>query len=202
MHRGAATAVAGAAKGGAAQPLQTTLRTYYPSRATEILMTAEPRRQKLIRQKQKHRRRILMTSKQIGPFAQAWYKWKALRLPWRRRFLIGTFLLSLGACSLALAPSIRLQRHPTLYMEEAPFLTLSVSPLQASISKATRSGSSATPAGPRKPASAGDALSRIRDQRIIRRLESVHNGISGCGTHGASPRRWRSSALRWRARRG
>ncbi|KAJ4858927.1 NADH ubiquinone oxidoreductase subunit NDUFA12 domain-containing protein [Trichoderma breve] len=30
-----------------------------------------------------------MTSKQIGPFAQAWYKWKALRLPWRRRFLIG-----------------------------------------------------------------------------------------------------------------
>ncbi|RFU79927.1 hypothetical protein TARUN_2271 [Trichoderma arundinaceum] len=35
------------------------------------------------------RRRILMASKQIGPFAQAWYKWKALRLPWRRRFLIG-----------------------------------------------------------------------------------------------------------------
>ncbi|KAK1251032.1 hypothetical protein MKX07_005587 [Trichoderma sp. CBMAI-0711] len=30
-----------------------------------------------------------MTPKQIGPFAQAWYKWKALRLPWRRRFLIG-----------------------------------------------------------------------------------------------------------------
>ncbi|KAL7946239.1 hypothetical protein V8C42DRAFT_319996 [Trichoderma barbatum] len=30
-----------------------------------------------------------MTSKQIGPIAQAWYKWKALRLPWRRRFLIG-----------------------------------------------------------------------------------------------------------------
>ncbi|EGR52294.1 uncharacterized protein TRIREDRAFT_73912 [Trichoderma reesei QM6a] len=31
-----------------------------------------------------------MTPKQIGPFAQAWYKWKALRLPWRRRFLIGS----------------------------------------------------------------------------------------------------------------
>ncbi|TFB04788.1 NADH-ubiquinone oxidoreductase assembly factor N7BML [Trichoderma ghanense] len=30
-----------------------------------------------------------MTAKQIGPFAQAWYKWKALRLPWRRRFFIG-----------------------------------------------------------------------------------------------------------------
>ncbi|KAH6610381.1 hypothetical protein Trco_000401 [Trichoderma cornu-damae] len=30
-----------------------------------------------------------MTPKRIGPFAQAWYKWKALRLPWRRRFLIG-----------------------------------------------------------------------------------------------------------------
>ncbi|PTB67460.1 hypothetical protein BBK36DRAFT_1116397 [Trichoderma citrinoviride] len=31
----------------------------------------------------------MTTSKQIGPFAQAWYKWKALRLPWRRRFFIG-----------------------------------------------------------------------------------------------------------------
>ncbi|KAK1245126.1 hypothetical protein MKX08_004755 [Trichoderma sp. CBMAI-0020] len=29
------------------------------------------------------------TPKRIGPFAQAWYKWKALRLPWRKRFLIG-----------------------------------------------------------------------------------------------------------------
>lgn len=35
---------------------------------------------------------ILMsaTPKRTGPFAQAWYKWKALRLPWRKRFLIGT----------------------------------------------------------------------------------------------------------------
>ncbi|KAL9489308.1 hypothetical protein ACSS6W_001585 [Trichoderma asperelloides] len=29
------------------------------------------------------------TPKRIGPFSQAWYKWKALRLPWRKRFLIG-----------------------------------------------------------------------------------------------------------------
>jgi hypothetical protein len=29
------------------------------------------------------------TPKRISPFSQAWYKWKALRLPWRKRFLIG-----------------------------------------------------------------------------------------------------------------
>ncbi|KAM5351487.1 hypothetical protein ACJ41O_004210 [Fusarium nematophilum] len=30
-----------------------------------------------------------MATKQVGPVAQAWYKWKALRLPWRKRFLMG-----------------------------------------------------------------------------------------------------------------
>ncbi|KAK2605473.1 hypothetical protein N8I77_008307 [Diaporthe amygdali] len=30
-----------------------------------------------------------MSSKQISPLLQTWYKWKALRLPWRKRFLIG-----------------------------------------------------------------------------------------------------------------
>jgi NADH dehydrogenase [ubiquinone] 1 alpha subcomplex assembly factor 2 len=30
-----------------------------------------------------------MASKQIGPVTRAWYKWKALRLPWRKRFLMG-----------------------------------------------------------------------------------------------------------------
>ncbi|KAI3399384.1 hypothetical protein diail_7111 [Diaporthe ilicicola] len=30
-----------------------------------------------------------MSSKQISPLLQKWYKWKALRLPWRKRFLIG-----------------------------------------------------------------------------------------------------------------
>ncbi|KAM0436964.1 hypothetical protein ACHAPT_002680 [Fusarium lateritium] len=30
-----------------------------------------------------------MAPKQIGPIAKAWYKWKALRLPWRKRFLMG-----------------------------------------------------------------------------------------------------------------
>jgi hypothetical protein len=32
-----------------------------------------------------------MASNQIGPVARAWYKWKALRLPWRKRFLVGLF---------------------------------------------------------------------------------------------------------------
>ncbi|XXH05252.1 Superoxide dismutase [Mn], mitochondrial [Hypoxylon texense] len=30
-----------------------------------------------------------MSAKQIGPVRQAWYQWKALRLPWRKRFLVG-----------------------------------------------------------------------------------------------------------------
>lgn len=34
----------------------------------------------------------LQMSKPIGPIAQAWYKWKALRLPWRKRFLMGKFV--------------------------------------------------------------------------------------------------------------
>ncbi|KAI9166826.1 NADH-ubiquinone oxidoreductase assembly factor [Paramyrothecium foliicola] len=31
----------------------------------------------------------LMSPKNIGPIKQAWYRWKALRLPWRKRFLMG-----------------------------------------------------------------------------------------------------------------
>ncbi|KAK5990203.1 NADH-ubiquinone oxidoreductase assembly factor N7BML [Cladobotryum mycophilum] len=30
-----------------------------------------------------------MSSKRVSPISQAWFKWKALRLPWRRRFLVG-----------------------------------------------------------------------------------------------------------------
>ncbi|KAK7432788.1 hypothetical protein QQZ08_000650 [Neonectria magnoliae] len=30
-----------------------------------------------------------MAPNRIGPVAQAWYQWKALRLPWRKRFLMG-----------------------------------------------------------------------------------------------------------------
>ncbi|KAF4339244.1 hypothetical protein FBEOM_6836 [Fusarium beomiforme] len=30
-----------------------------------------------------------MATNQIGPISRAWYKWKALRLPWRKRFLMG-----------------------------------------------------------------------------------------------------------------
>lgn len=32
-----------------------------------------------------------MATNQIGPVARAWYRWKALRLPWRKRFLVGLF---------------------------------------------------------------------------------------------------------------
>lgn len=38
----------------------------------------------------RHRIQPQMSSKQISPLLQTWYKWKALRLPWRKRFLVGT----------------------------------------------------------------------------------------------------------------
>ncbi|KAL2164157.1 hypothetical protein VTH06DRAFT_3371, partial [Thermothelomyces fergusii] len=30
-----------------------------------------------------------MSQPPVGPLLRAWYKWKMLRLPWRRRFLVG-----------------------------------------------------------------------------------------------------------------
>ncbi|KYK57780.1 hypothetical protein DCS_04793 [Drechmeria coniospora] len=33
-----------------------------------------------------------MSMKQVGPIARAWFKWKALRLPWRKRFFVGSDL--------------------------------------------------------------------------------------------------------------
>ncbi|KAI1430822.1 hypothetical protein GGR50DRAFT_690200 [Xylaria sp. CBS 124048] len=30
-----------------------------------------------------------MSAKEISPLRKAWYQWKALRLPWRKRFLVG-----------------------------------------------------------------------------------------------------------------
>lgn len=30
-----------------------------------------------------------MSSKQISPLLRSWYKWKTLRLPWRKKFLVG-----------------------------------------------------------------------------------------------------------------
>lgn len=30
-----------------------------------------------------------MSSVRVGPLKQAWFRWKALRLPWRKRFLVG-----------------------------------------------------------------------------------------------------------------
>jgi hypothetical protein len=31
-----------------------------------------------------------MSKPAISPLLRAWYKWKMLRLPWRRQFLVGT----------------------------------------------------------------------------------------------------------------
>ncbi|KAH6978461.1 hypothetical protein EDB82DRAFT_504811 [Fusarium venenatum] len=53
-----------------------------------------------------------MASKQIGPVTRAWYKWKALRLPWRKRFLMGsltTFLSSLHDSFTYTPPGFDLQ---------------------------------------------------------------------------------------------
>jgi hypothetical protein len=84
-----------------------------------------------------------MAMKQIGPVTKAWYKWKALRLPWRKRFLMGSFYYHLP-----------LQPH---YFHLHTY--------QASISKATHTGSFDSHAVPRVT-SVGDELFNTRHQRI------------------------------------
>jgi hypothetical protein len=36
----------------------------------------------------------MSSASSISPMLRAWYRWKALRLPWRKRFLVGTSLPS------------------------------------------------------------------------------------------------------------
>lgn len=50
-----------------------------------------------------------MAPKRIGPLARAWFKWKALRLPWRKRFLMGEYFSSLSS----LPPTLASSNHTT-----------------------------------------------------------------------------------------
>ncbi|PNY24109.1 Uncharacterized protein TCAP_05950, partial [Tolypocladium capitatum] len=78
-----------------------------------------------------------MSPKRIGPIAQAWYRWKALRLPWRKRFFIGhdlhgntywEFRLTRGADDGAASHGERWRRIVT-YPRSTHLSDVSVSPL-------------------------------------------------------------------------
>ncbi|GJN68839.1 hypothetical protein VFPFJ_05515 [Purpureocillium lilacinum] len=79
--------------------------------------------------------------KRIGPVAQAWYKWKALRLPWRKRFFVGydlqgnTFwefrLTTRGGSDTSLDPSASSERWRRIvhYPRSTHYSDVKVSPL-------------------------------------------------------------------------
>lgn len=125
---------------------------------------------------------LQMAPKRIGTFAQAWYKWKTLRLPWRKRFLMGKSLPQ---------PAIAAVRPVDLHGSRS----------QAMTSRATPTGSSASRAAP-KAASAGDASSTTPDRRTTPRSRSTRSGTSGCGTPARNPRPSTSNKTTWCARRG
>ncbi|EFY90174.1 hypothetical protein J3459_007414 [Metarhizium acridum] len=77
-----------------------------------------------------------MSPKHIGPIAQTWYKWKALRLPWRKRFFIGYDLhgntyweFRLTKPSPGTAPSDSRWRRIVHYPRSTHYSQVKVSPL-------------------------------------------------------------------------
>ncbi|KAK8081396.1 hypothetical protein PG996_000177 [Apiospora saccharicola] len=111
-----------------------------------------------------------MSSSNVGLVMRAWFRWKALRLPWRKRFLV------------------------------APWLTTSLPINQAPTFQATPTGSSASPAAPLPPplpifpptsprptTRAGGASSNTRARRTSRTSTSRRSGTSGSGTSARTP---------------
>lgn len=117
-----------------------------------------------------------MSSKQISPFLRSWYKWKALRLPWRKRFLVGE--------STAFVDNfISNSRHDNRLHANFDFFLLSL-PIQALIFKATHTGNSVRPAATLSQASpsAGAVSCSTRTTHTMARSKFHHNGTSGCAT--------------------
>lgn len=103
--------------------------------------------------------------KMSSPFRTLWQKWKALPLPWRRRWLAG--------------PSIPLLSLPAHQTNTPP-------PPQAPTSPATNTTTSAPPAPPPNPAASCNKTHRS----LTPTSASPSNGTNGSGTPG--PRRPRS----------
>ena len=73
------------------------------------------------RQFASHKPQPTMPSKPLSPIRKAWYKWKALHLPWRKRFLVGMsiallppFLTNLLCPSVQTTPPSLLQSYTSL----------------------------------------------------------------------------------------
>ncbi|QUC19444.1 uncharacterized protein UV8b_03685 [Ustilaginoidea virens] len=70
-----------------------------------------------------------MPPKQIGPLARAWYKWKALRLPWRRRLFVGHDLEGNTYWEFRLTSSASRWRRIVHYPRSTHYSQVRVSPL-------------------------------------------------------------------------
>ena len=115
----------------------------------------------------------MSSPKPLTPFRKAWLNWKSLHLPWRKRFLVGTF--------------------PSIPPNQTQLSNIPSPTLQASISKATPSGNSVTRC-PRTSIEC-DASCSIRARHITARSRSARSGTNGSSM--CVPTRPRSRSRVW-----
>ncbi|KAK2594109.1 hypothetical protein QQS21_008164 [Conoideocrella luteorostrata] len=70
-----------------------------------------------------------MSTRGISPLAHAWYRWKALRLPWRKRFFIGYDLQGNTYWEFRLTSNETRWRRIVSYPRSAHYSSVRVSPL-------------------------------------------------------------------------
>ncbi|PHH63938.1 hypothetical protein CDD81_5157 [Ophiocordyceps australis] len=77
-----------------------------------------------------------MSPKRAGLLAQAWFRWKALRLPWRKRFFVGQDIngnsfweFRLTTRGDASGPNMERWRRIVDYPRSTPYSDIKVSPL-------------------------------------------------------------------------
>lgn len=54
-----------------------------------IMLAAESPTSKHLAHLHRQRKDALIMSTPTSPLRKAWYRWKSLKLPWRKRFLVG-----------------------------------------------------------------------------------------------------------------
>ncbi|KAH7252089.1 hypothetical protein BKA59DRAFT_473683 [Fusarium tricinctum] len=104
-----------------------------------------------------------MATNQVGPIARAWYKWKALRLPWRKRFLMGFDLQGNTYWEFRLtrgAESNERWRRIVKYPRSAHYSSVKVSPQWHQWLRHTREDP------PSVDEQRGDIMRRVRMQQL------------------------------------
>jgi hypothetical protein len=85
---------------------------------------------------------LTMSSPPISPIRRAWYRWKALRLPWRKRFLVGKL------------SSSKTSRYLISHLRSTSQAYTNTDTTQVSTSTVTPSGNSPTSSPPTRDACA------------------------------------------------